>query len=105
MQPDPVRNNNRPIVDVVLDDFSITGVLREAFKERKQLGADRYGTPLQPFNGRCAVQDAADEALDLVIYLTQCMVEYPDCAEYWNHYQAALVIAEDLVLRLRQAQP
>lgn len=42
---------------------------------RKQVGIRRYGTALQPFNGRDALLDAYEEALDLAIYLKQALVE------------------------------
>ncbi|MGW9067852.1 hypothetical protein ACWGQT_00170 [Streptomyces yangpuensis] len=44
-------------------------------KERRTLGIQRYGRPLETFNGRNAVQDALDEALDLATYLTQVRME------------------------------
>lgn len=49
------------------------------------LGVTRYGTPLQPHNGRDALRDAYEEALDLVHYLRQAIYERdnpdscPDC--------------------------
>jgi hypothetical protein len=42
---------------------------------RKTLGAKRYGTPLQPHNGRNALLDAYEEALDLAVYLKQALIE------------------------------
>lgn len=42
---------------------------------RKALGAKRYGTPLQPHNGRNALLDAYEEALDLAVYLKQALIE------------------------------
>lgn len=38
---------------------------------RKQLGISRYGQPLQPFNGRNAVQDVLEEVLDSAAYIAQ----------------------------------
>ena len=35
----------------------------------------RYGTALQPHNGRDALLDAYEEALDLAMYLKQAIVE------------------------------
>ena len=58
--------NDRPFVqDAVISDI----------QERKELGVRRYGTALQPFNGRDALQDAYEEALDLAIYLKQAIIE------------------------------
>ncbi len=42
---------------------------------RRELGIRRYGTPLQPHNGRDAMVDAYEEALDLAMYLKQRIVE------------------------------
>lgn len=42
---------------------------------RLKIGIQRYGTPLQPHNGRDALRDAYEEALDLAIYLRQAIAE------------------------------
>jgi hypothetical protein len=42
---------------------------------RRQLGIERYGTVVQANNGRDALQDAYDEALDLAVYLRQAIEE------------------------------
>ena len=44
-------------------------------QERKAIGIARYGTPLQANNGRDALIDAYQEALDLCIYLRQVIEE------------------------------
>lgn len=59
--PPPQPNNSTPIVDLVIEDL----------QERKRLGTERYGTPLQAHNGRKPLVDAYQEALDLVAYLRQ----------------------------------
>jgi hypothetical protein len=64
-QPKPIKNNNKPIVDLVVKDM----------KERKKQGIETYGVALQAFNGRNALQDAYEEALDLSIYLKQVLEE------------------------------
>jgi hypothetical protein len=43
--------------------------------DRDDLGRRRYGTPLQPDNGRDAMIDAYQEALDLCVYLRQALYE------------------------------
>ena len=65
MQPAPIPNDSEPIVDLV-----ITELLK-----RKELGIQRYGVPLQAFNGRDALLDAFEEALDLCLYLKQALIE------------------------------
>lgn len=55
----PVPNNRPFIQDLVVIDI----------QQRKLLGIKKYGTALQSHNGRDMLQDAYEEALDLVIYL------------------------------------
>ena len=47
----------------------------EDMRQRRQTGIERYGTPLQPFNGRNSLIDAYQEALDLCVYLRQRIME------------------------------
>lgn len=49
-------------------------VLRDA-KARDAQGRAKYGVPLQPNNGRDALIDAYQEALDLCAYLRQALAE------------------------------
>lgn len=44
-------------------------------QERRAAGIAKYGTPLQTHNGRDAIVDAYQEALDLACYLRQFMAE------------------------------
>ena len=64
-QPHPVSNANDAIWDLVVADM----------KDRDNTGRERYGTPLQGFNGRDALVDAYQEALDMVVYLRQAIWE------------------------------
>lgn len=61
----PVPNGATSIQSLVRDDL----VLRE------KIGIERYGVPLQPHNGRDALRDAYEEAMDLSLYLRQAIVE------------------------------
>ncbi|QGJ95050.1 hypothetical protein SEA_REDWATTLEHOG_189 [Gordonia phage RedWattleHog] len=50
----------------------LSGGARPAIKElraRKEFGLRKYGTPLQPHNGRDQVGDARDEMGDLLVYV------------------------------------
>lgn len=49
--------------------------LIQVMRQRRQLGIERYGTPLQPLNGRDAVRDLREELLDAVVYAAQVAVE------------------------------
>lgn len=64
-QPLPVRNDAPDIQSQVIADI----------EARRLVGIERYGTALQPHNGRDALRDAYEEALDLAMYLKQAMVE------------------------------
>lgn len=64
-QPDPVHNDLPPAWGLVMDDF----------QKRDNFGRAKYGTPLQPFNGRDALKDAYEEALDLCVYLRTAIYE------------------------------
>jgi hypothetical protein len=61
----PSRNDHPCIQDMVIADI----------EARKAVGQKRYGTVLQPFNGRNALRDAYEEAIDLAVYLRQCLYE------------------------------
>jgi len=60
-----VPNNNPAVWDLVIAD----ALARDA------IGQSRYGTRLQPLNGRDALRDAYEEALDLCVYLRQAIWE------------------------------
>jgi hypothetical protein len=60
-QPAPQRNDRPCVQDLVMADI----------EARKVHGVKKYGTLLQPFNGRDALVDAYQEALDLCMYLRQ----------------------------------
>jgi hypothetical protein len=58
---------------------------------REQVGTARYGTCLQPFNGRDAIRDAYEEALDLTVYLRQAIEE--GRTDLGEEYRVALWLA------------
>lgn len=80
-QPLPVPNRGPSMHDLVLADLEKYGKnaaaleLAVSVRERRQLGLDRYGIILQAHNGRDALQDASEEAVDLLVYLRQAMAE------------------------------
>lgn len=43
--------------------------------DRDTFGREKYGVPLQPHNGRDALKDAYQEALDLAVYLRTAIYE------------------------------
>jgi len=64
-EPAPAQNNEIPIWNLVIEDM----------QARDRFGRAKYGTPLQPYNGRDALADAYQEALDLLVYLRQMIYE------------------------------
>jgi hypothetical protein len=42
---------------------------------RRAVGMERYGVPLTPNNGKDALMESYEEALDLIIYLRQYIYE------------------------------
>lgn len=64
-QPAPIQNNNPVVWDLVQQDM----------RERDHLGRERYGTPLQPHNGRDTLIDAYQEILDAAVYMRQAIYE------------------------------
>jgi hypothetical protein len=58
-QPPPIPNEGRPIIDMVMEDLV----------DRKRIGIERYGTPLQAHNGRDMLVDLYQELMDAVIYI------------------------------------
>lgn len=54
---------------------AVWDLVRKDMADRDQEGRKKYGTPLQPFNGRDALYDGYQEALDLCVYLRQAIYE------------------------------
>jgi hypothetical protein len=48
---------------------------RDVIAARKTFGQEKYGTPLQPFNGRDQLEDALDEKADDLVYLRMAIYE------------------------------
>lgn len=76
-QPDPTPNGGEPMWDKVIEFCAgrLPASLIADMQARDALGRERYGTPLQAHNGRDALQDAYDEALDLCVYSMQYYTE------------------------------
>jgi hypothetical protein len=75
----PKKNTNPAMWDLVLEQIKIDA------KARDEFGLNKYGTRLQPFNGRDSLTDAFQEQLDGLVYLYQAMYE--------NKYTRPVVLA------------
>jgi hypothetical protein len=64
-QPVPQDSNHPPVWPMVMQDMI----------NRNSVGMAKYGTTLKPHNGRDALIDAYQEALDLCVYLRQAIYE------------------------------
>lgn len=64
-QPAPKPNDRPAVWDMVVQDM----------RYRDRFGFEKYGTRLQPLNGRDFLVDAYQEALDLVVYLRGAIYE------------------------------
>lgn len=64
-EPAPKPNNNPGVWTLVMADMA----------QRDIDGMKKYNTRLQPHNGRDALTDAYQEALDLAVYLRQVIYE------------------------------
>ena len=61
----PPTGQGQPIIDLVRSDF----------EARAKAGEAKYGTLLRANNGRDALMDAYQEAVDLCMYLRQAIYE------------------------------
>lgn len=59
-----------------LGSVSVTEALIQLIREREQAGIATYSRSLETFNGRDALQDALEEAIDLTQYLLQLRLEW-----------------------------
>ena len=78
-EPAPIKNEREPCWDYLLRCHSCEVIdnpqLREDIIERDAEGVRKYGTKLQPFNGRNPDVDMYQEILDAVVYCAQCLQE------------------------------
>lgn len=85
-EPAPVKNKNRAIQEAVISDM----VNRLAF------GIEKYGTPLQAFNGRNSPKDAYEEILDLAQYVKQWDIERDKMIKLIDRAKKILVNTEPI---------
>lgn len=84
------EHGNRPLVTEQRPPTATSGIavwdlVIADMQARDRLGRERYGTPLQLFNGRDALVDAYQEALDLVVYLRQAIEERDEMRRAFGH--------------------
>ena len=67
-EPMPISGTGEKVLDQVRQDLT----------DRDTVGRQKYGQSLKTFTGRDALMDAYQEALDLVMYLRQVIMERDD---------------------------
>lgn len=72
---DMPQSGQKTVLPYVLQDLT----------DRADYGKACYGTYLQTHNGRSALWDAYQEALDLVMYLRQALLEIEESANNNDH--------------------
>lgn len=106
-QPAPTRSErSRPVGPAALDALCPADAdptvnpyreVRDALEARVAFGVAKYGTELHTHNGRDAIQDALEEALDGMQYATQAAMEARDegahDAAYWAEDARRMFVA------------
>lgn len=118
-QPMPTPNEHPPVWRKAVDAIaahaerepsavarSLLACVAVGIEQRAAVGRRTYGVDLQPHNGRDAMRDAYEEALDAVMYLTQAEIEADGERRERCREAAALAIAlAASVLSLRMKEP
>jgi hypothetical protein len=94
-QPPPIKDTTPVFPELLrnLEEFchrrklrsrEVLPLLEELVMQRVEFGRQKYGTVLGIFNGRDAIMDAWEEAVDLCFYLAQAWKEGNDVAEEFD---------------------
>lgn len=77
-QPNPSHNDKPAMWELVIEDTknsfpddAVRAAIVKDMTDRDTWGRTKYGTPLQPYNGRDALVDFYQELLDGVVYSAQ----------------------------------
>ena len=73
-EPTKLRPEDQPL-PVVNDLPIVQDEVVQFIQKRKDLGVQRYGTALQPHNGRDGLRDLLEELVDAVNYTAQLIIE------------------------------
>jgi hypothetical protein len=111
-QPLPTPNGRRASWDLVIAEIEIEWeahrddrlmeLLIADMRERDLLGTKKYGVRLQSHNGRDALIDAYQEALDLVVYLRNARDECEPYSTDWQDVKIAFFGAVNIAADLRR---
>lgn len=78
-QPPPLHDvdDNPQCWPALLSEGGVEPWLLALIIERDEMGRRKYGVPLRVWDGRDAVADAMQEALDLAVYLQRALMRVP----------------------------
>jgi hypothetical protein len=95
-EPAPIPNNSPGVHYLVIDDLDGSRFFRliPHIEDRRQFGLEKYGTLLQVGNGRDALKDAFQEALDAIVYLKQAILDGGKNLDY--SYYLACQLADSI---------
>lgn len=85
-EPMPLKNNFFAVWDLVIRDMY----------KRDSEGFKKYGTRLQPFNGRNSLVDAYQEVLDQSVYLRQAIHERDEIARVVTELHRQILWHDDV---------
>ena len=93
-------NLNTPQPSPMKGRVSIVPLVIADLKQRSEMGRRKYGTELMSFNGRDALIDAYQEALDLALYLRQAIEERRSNEVEINHRggEGEMILGKDIAL-------
>lgn len=74
-QPTPIQQATVTQPTPKGEGEDIARLVRKDIEYRAEVGEEKYGERLKPFNGRSSLVDAYQEALDLCMYLRQLIEE------------------------------
>ena len=77
VEPPPSSGSGVPVIPRFIESRQLhhDDPLRIALEARFEFGIDKYGTPLKTNNGRNALVDSLQEALDMIAYLSCARAE------------------------------
>jgi hypothetical protein len=101
-QPNPTHGGES-VTDWLLsfmerDHPAYHAILADDIKARRQLGIERYGVELETHNGRSALTDGFQEAIDLMKYVAQALME----RKRWHGGLVILGLAVSLAFLIKQ---
>lgn len=99
-QPTKTRPGDQPLP--VGGQECVQDALIADIRERRDIGIQRYGSALMTHNGRDAIQDALEEAVDLAVYLKQVQMETRDKDQELVRLRAEVTAARKYAEEMRE---